>query len=113
MSNGVRSNMARFDVFINPGRHRATTPYLVDVQGNHLESLATRVVIPLRRKDSFPKVKLPSDLIPVFVIEGVECLLDTPQLAAIPRSELTQLVASLASRQTDLSSALDRLFGAF
>jgi len=105
--------MARFDVFNNPGRHRATTPYVVDVQGNHLESLSTRVVVPLRRRDSFPDVKLPADLIPVFIIEGVECLLDTPQLAAIPRAELIKPVASLAQEQTILTAALDRLFGAF
>jgi toxin CcdB len=89
--------MARFEVFTNAGPHRATTPYLVDVQGNHLESLITRVVIPLRRTDSFPEVKLPKDLIPVFVIEGVEYLLDTPQLAAVPRVELRKPVTSLAN----------------
>lgn len=29
--------MARFDVFANPGRHTATTPYVVEVQSNLLE----------------------------------------------------------------------------
>jgi toxin CcdB len=42
--------MARFDVFSNPGGHTGT-PYVVEVQGNHLSGLATRVVIPLRRLD--------------------------------------------------------------
>jgi hypothetical protein len=34
----------------NPGGHTGT-PYVVEVQGNHLSGLATRVVIPLRRLD--------------------------------------------------------------
>jgi toxin CcdB len=105
--------MARFDVYPNPGRHQTHVPYLLDVQSNHLDALATRIVIPLRRLDLFPKVTLPEDLIPVFVIEGIACLLDTPQLAAIPKSELKQRVTSLADMQTAITTALDRLFGGF
>jgi toxin CcdB len=104
--------MARFDVFPNPGQ-RPAVPYVVDVQGNHLSGLATRVVIPLRRLDSFAPVPLPPDLIPVFTIEGIECMLDTPTLSAIPRNELTQSVTSLLHRQDEIISALDRLFGSW
>jgi toxin CcdB len=102
--------MARFDVFANPGRHPGT-PYLVDVQGNHLSGLATRVVVPLRRLDRIAPVPLPPDLIPIFVIESIECMLDTPTLSAIPRSELTQPITSLVHRQDEIISALERLFG--
>jgi toxin CcdB len=102
--------MARFDVFPNPGRHPGT-PYVVEVQGNHLSGLVTRVVIPLRRLDQIAPVPLPPDLTPVFVIEGIECMLDTPTLAAIPRSELPRPITSLAHRQDEIVSALDRLFG--
>lgn len=102
--------MARFDVFSNPGGHTGT-PYVVEVQGNHLSGLATRVVIPLRRLDRIAPVPLPPDLIPVFVIEGIECMLDTPTLAAVPRSALTKPISSLVHRQDEIISALDRLFG--
>jgi toxin CcdB len=102
--------MARFDVFLNPGQHPGT-PYVVEVQGNHLSGLATRVVVPLRRLDQIAAVPLPPDLIPVFVIEGIQCMLDTPTLAAIPRSELTIPITSLGHRQDEIISALDRLFG--
>lgn len=105
--------MARFDIYRNHGRHQATSPYLLDVQSNHLGGLSTRIVIPLRRLDKFPQVLLPKDLIPIFVIEGVECLLDTPQLAAIPMSELKILVTSIADSQLAIATALDRLFGGF
>jgi toxin CcdB len=104
--------MARFDVFPNPSQ-RSAVPYVVDVQGNHLSGLATRVVIPLRRLDSFAPVPLPPDLIPVFTIEGIECMLDTPTLGAIPRNELGKPVASLLYRQDEIISALDRLFGSW
>jgi toxin CcdB len=102
--------MARFDVFPNPGRHPGT-PYVLEVQGNHLSGLATRVVVPLRRLDQIAPVPLPPDLIPIFVIEGIECMLDTPTLAAIQRSELTKPITSLGHRQDEIISALDRLFG--
>ena len=102
--------MARFDVFPNPSGH-AGAPYVVEVQGNHLSGLATRVVVPLRRLDRIAPVPLPPDLIPVFTIEGVECMLDTPTLAAVPRSALTKPVSSLVHRQGEIISALDRLLG--
>jgi toxin CcdB len=105
--------MGRFDIYRNRGRQQTSVPYLLDVQSNHLEGLSTRIVIPLRRRDRLAEVKLPKDLTPVFMIEGIECFLDTPQLAAIPASELKNQVSSLANHQLDIHIALDRLFGGF
>jgi toxin CcdB len=48
--------MARFDVYANPGRHMATTPYLLDVQSDLLDGLGSRTVIPLRSLKHFPRV---------------------------------------------------------
>lgn len=105
--------MARFDVYRNQGRHQTTTPFLLDVQSNHLDALSTRIVIPLRRLDCFPKILLPKDLTPIFVIEGIDCLLDAPRLAAIPMSELKTKVTSLAANHSTITTSLDRLFGGF
>jgi toxin CcdB len=105
--------MARFDVYRNPGDHQASVPYLLDVQSNYLDALHTRIVIPLRRIDAFPPVALPKDLIPVFVIEDNACLLDTPQLAAIPSNMLKTSVMSLSLSQSAIMMSLDRLFGGF
>ena len=102
--------MARFNVHANSGPHAATTPYLLDVQSDLLEGLDTRVVIPLRRRDSFPGGKLPADLVPAFVIEGVECILETPKLAAVPKRLLKTPVASLHEESERIISALDFLF---
>ena len=101
--------MARFDVYRNSGPLSASTPYLLDIQSALLDGLDTRVVIPLRRVDQFPKVKLAKDLTPVFVIENVACILESPKLAAVPTRLLKEHVASLKDQQHLISNALDRL----
>ena len=53
--------MARFDVYATPGRHADSTPYLLDVQGDLLDGLDSRVVIPLRRRERFPAVPLATE----------------------------------------------------
>ncbi|MET3107386.1 toxin CcdB [Oxalobacteraceae bacterium GrIS 2.11] len=103
--------MARFDIYRNDGSHSLSTPYLIDVQSNVLEPLNTRVVIPARRLDHFAQVTLPKDLTPVFIIEGVKCMLDTSKLAAIPKHELKTRVGAIDGQL--VVAALDRLFGSY
>ncbi len=102
--------MSRFNVHANSGPHATTTPYLLDVQSDLLGGLDTRVVIPLRRRDRFPGTKLPADLMPVFVVEGIECILETPKLAAVPQRLLKPPVASLQAESERIIAALDFLF---
>ena len=102
--------MARFDVYRNSGPLATSTPYLLDVQCSLLDGLDTRIVIPLRRVDKFPNVNLAKDLTPVFDIEGVSCILETPKLAAVPTRLLKNYVMSLSDQQSLISNALDRLF---
>jgi len=102
--------MARFEVYRNTGPHAEATPYLLDVQSDLLQGLETRVVVPLRRRDHFPVERLPERLTPVFEIEGVACLMETPKLAAVPLRLLKNPVASLAGQQTAITGALDFLF---
>jgi toxin CcdB len=102
--------VARFDVYRNVGPHAASTPYLLEVQCDLLDELETSVVIPLRRVDRSAAVALPMRLIPLFQIEGRDCLLETPKLAAVPRRLLKDHVASLANDQSAITGALDFLF---
>lgn len=102
--------MARFDVFRNSGDHAREVPFLLDVQSGLLGDLETRVVVPLRRCDKFPSVRLPEDLIPVFHVEGIDCMLQTPLLAAVPVALLKKPVASLATERQRIVAALDFLF---
>ena len=102
--------MARFDVYANPGAHADTTPYLLDVQSNLLDGLVSRMVIPLRSLDHFPKVKLPTRLTPVLSILGKEYLLETPKMGAVPQRILKDGVASPGDDQARVTAALDFLF---
>jgi toxin CcdB len=110
---GGHSEMPRFDVYQNSGALAAVAPYLLDVQSDLLQGLETRIVVPLRRRDCFPVVSLPANLIPMLEIEGVECLLETPKLAAVPLRLLKKPVASLAASQFEITAALNFLFEGF
>ena len=102
--------MARFEVYPNPGSHANTTPYLLDVQSDLLDSLDSRMVIPLRGLDHFAKVKLPTRLTPVINIQGKDFLLETPKMGAVPQRILKSPVTSLAAEQDQITAALDFLF---
>lgn len=105
--------MARFDVYVNTGKSKKTTPFLIDVQSNVISGLATRIVIPLRNLTVFKNVEAPADLFPIITINGKKYLLDTPQLAAIPLIELKEKVDTASAFQATILDALDRVFGAY
>ena len=109
----ARVLMARFDIYRNPGRNRAGIPYLIDVQSNVISGLATRIVIPLRTLAAFSALALPDDLFPIITVDGLDHFLDTPQLGAIPLSELKVAVGSAQQHQFAIQTALDRVFGAY
>lgn len=102
--------MARFDVYANPGSQAASTPFLLDVQSDLLNDLDSRMVIPLRSLQHFPKVKLSTRLTPIFTIEGQEYLLETPKMAAVPQRVLKSPLTSLGPSQDQITAALDFLF---
>ncbi|MES2300076.1 MAG: CcdB family protein [Pseudomonadota bacterium] len=105
--------MSRFDIFANPGKNRRNIPYLVDVQSNVISGLATRIAVPLRPLSAFPPLKLPPELFPIIAVNGEDHVMDTPQLGAIPLSELKIKIESARAHQFEIQRALDRLFGAY
>lgn len=105
--------MSRFDIFVNPGKNRRNVPYLVDVQSNVISGLASRIVVPLRPMSTFSSMALPPDLFPIITVHGQDHVMDTPQLGAIPMSELKVYIASAGMQQFDILCALDRVFGAY
>ena len=102
--------MGRFDVYRNSGSLAEAVPFVVEVQNDLLDPLDTRVVIPLRRLSRFPTRQLPSRLTPLFEVEGVTCLLETPKIAAVPLRLLKSRVTSLQPQQAEITAALDYLF---
>ncbi len=101
--------MAQFHAYRNQNPDsKKTTPYLLDVQSNLLNDLATRVVIPLRLARHY-RGEPAKTLMPVFEIEGAPVLALTQQLAAVPNKALGESVADLSSQQHQIVAALDFL----
>ncbi|RYX95989.1 MAG: plasmid maintenance protein CcdB [Comamonadaceae bacterium] len=104
--------MARFDVYPHPDPVlRKKTPYLLDVQNDHINRVATRVVLPMRPAAAFAQRM--KDLNPLFEIAGKEVVCDTAALAAFPATELKKPVTSLSAQSAVIANALDALFGAY
>ena len=99
--------MAQFDVYRNANpATRARIPYLLDVQSDLLDSLATRVVVPLC-KPGILKGRLAERLNPVFQVEGKEVAMLTPELAGVPAKALGEAIGNLSSQRGVIIAALD------
>ena len=99
--------MAQFDVYRNPNAAtRNRIPFLMDVQAPLLESLATRIVVPLCRPDAVGG-KPAEHLNPEFELEGRKLVMLTQELAGIPRKALGELAGNLASKRNAIVAALD------
>jgi toxin CcdB len=101
--------MAQFDVYLNPNPNtRKAIPYLLDVQADLLDVLATRVVAPLVLDE---EMGLPAkQLNPQFKIKGVSVVMSTAELAGISTRALGDKVASLKNMRDEIIAALDLLF---
>lgn len=100
--------MSQFDVYRNSDAStRARFPFLLDIQSDLLESLATRVVVPLASasEDATPIERL----MPVFEVGGKRVIMRTPQIAGVPRKAIGAQVGSLADRRHEIVAALDVL----
>jgi len=104
--------MARYDVYQNPhAPERRHTPYVIDVQNDHLGPLDTRIVIPLRSKQFLPR---PTEALnPVLEVDGKWVVLDTASMAPVPTSMLRRPVMRATPFAGDVADALDTLFGVF
>lgn len=99
--------MARYDVYPSPG----AVGFVVDVQTDLLDGLATRVVVPLLPAGSAP---IPAKLLnPVFEIGGDAHVMVTQFLSAVPTQPLKTPVANLGERADEITRALDMLFQGF
>ena len=102
--------MSQFDVYRNANpATRARIPYLLDVQSDLLDPLATRVVVPLCKPEVL-KGKLAERLNPLFEVDGRKMAMLTPELAGVSRNMLGERVANLSSERHSIIAALDLLF---
>ena len=104
--------MAQFDVYRNANpATQAAFPYLVDVQADLLDALATRVVVPLARSQEVPR---PAKILnPKFRIQGTDLVMLTQEIAGVPKRVLGDKAASLASKRPEIVGALDLLITGF
>lgn len=101
--------MAQFDVYKNPNpKTRRQVPYLLDVQSDLLDPIATRVVVPLIRTSKSNQAI--TRLNPVFDIDNTRVMLSTAELAGVAQNALGKHVTSLKEQRTDIINALDVLF---
>lgn len=101
--------MAQFDVYLNPNADtRDVIPYLLDVQSDLLDTLVTRVVVPLVAAEEMGLAA--QHLNPQFKIKGESVVMSTAELAGIPIRSLGDKVASLKNRRDEIIAALDVLF---
>lgn len=100
--------MAQFDVHRNPDTAtRRRFPLLLDVQSDLLDTLATRVVVPLAAANGNT---IPiAGLMPVFEVGGHRVMMRTTEIAGVPRKAIGERVGTLAERRHEIVAALDVL----
>lgn len=102
--------MAFLEVLPNPNpATRQVIPFLLDVQADLLASLATRVVVPLYRKEAVPRV-LMARLTPEVTFQGQDLVAMFPELAGVARQSLGPAAGDLDAKRTEMVAALDLLF---
>lgn len=97
--------MAQYDVFANPSRSAATgIPYVVVIQSDLLDALATRLTMPLAVLDFVGKV--PSSLCPVILVKGQRLHALAHYAAPLPAKLLRRPVDNVAAQANSLVSAM-------
>ncbi|MBA4131122.1 MAG: hypothetical protein C0519_06830 [Hyphomicrobium sp.] len=99
--------MARFDVL-----KFGPELLVIDVQAELLADLQSRVVIPLRRLPHIANEVLPR-LRPSLRVLGETYLLGTPEIGAVPVSQLGECVANVEDQREIVVDAIDFLLQGF
>jgi toxin CcdB len=101
--------MEQFDLYVNTDHDtNQAYPYFVDIQNGLLDTLNSRVVIPLtpvRKSDQ----TYPKHLCPVIEIKNKKFILLTHQLTSVSVSFLKEREASLTDSRDDIVASLDFL----
>jgi len=100
--------MPQFDVYANPNPDsQQQIPYLVDIQADLLDHLATRVVVPLYPQGNI--VSLLQQLNPTVTIENELFILSIAELAAIPFTYLGSPISNIQDEREAMVAAVDLL----
>lgn len=101
--------MRQFTLYRNENRgSKATYPYFVDVQNDLLDTLNTRVVIPLTPHKYLDDSNI-SNLCPNVDFDGEHFVLMTHQMTSVSVSTLKTTAGSLEHFRNEIVSAIDFL----
>jgi toxin CcdB len=100
--------MAQFDVHRNPGKHRASIPYVVVLQSAVFDGYKRRVVVPLVRKADAGSIHH-ARFNPSFKVKGATVVLHPLEIVSVPADMLGEPVASLAAHGDSIIAAMDEL----
>ena len=99
----------QFDVYANINEAtKQRFPFLLDVQHGLLDSLDTRMIIPLRAR--LLSSKAVDRLMPIVALPGGEFVVVTPHLASMPKKWLGHRIGNLEAARSEIVRALDLLF---
>ena len=105
--------MAQFSIYTNTNPvTKVVYPFLIDVQSPLLDSLETRLVIPLSLKSRFNE-KAIKNLTPVILIKGIEYLVLTPQMAAIQKKHIGSYIDDCSKHRNEIIASIDFLITGF
>jgi len=98
--------MAQYDVFPNPSSSAADgIPYVVVIQSDLLDALATRLTMPLAVSDATTKV--PTALCPVINVKGKRLHALAHYTAPLPAKLLRRPIDNVVAQSNVLVSAVD------
>jgi toxin CcdB len=101
--------MLQYHVYRNTNcNSQQQVPYLLNVQANLLSGLNTLTVLPIYHTDHLQGSIMKRLMIAV-TIEQVDCVILTPEIAAIPCKMLGECVGDLTKMRSDIIAALDFL----
>ena len=101
--------MKQYDVYANTDKDtNKTYPYFVDIQNGLLDTLNSRVVIPLTLANKSDK-NYPKNLCPIIKLKNKNYALLTHQLASVSTNFLKKNEWSLSSSRDEIVGAIDFL----
>jgi toxin CcdB len=105
--------LAQFTVYTNTNEAtKGVYPLLMDIQNSILDSLETRLVIPLIALSKYHK-KPVADIMPEITINKTKYIIMAPLMAGVHKNNLGQKITETQSLRQSVISALDFMITGF
>ena len=105
--------MAQFTIYANANAQtKQLYPYLLALQSNLLNDLATCVIAPLAPVSKHAHTAM-TRLTPVITVAGEDYLMQTMQLSAIARKQLGKVVGDASAKSHEIIVVVDFLISGF